>query len=115
MIDLKKLIGSKIRKYRKKKNLTQEKLAEKAGLHLTFIAHIESGKKVCSINTLNKISQALNITIDKLFIPVEKIPRDVDVLTKKLINLLKNKPDIDKKLFTEIAQQIYKRNKILRK
>jgi transcriptional regulator with XRE-family HTH domain len=53
--------------YRKKNGLTQEKLAERAGITANYIALIETGKSFPSLTTVNKIAEALNITNIELF------------------------------------------------
>jgi len=59
--------GSKIRKYRLKKKLSQEKLAELADLHRTYIGQIECGKRNVALKNIAKLARALNIEIKKLF------------------------------------------------
>jgi transcriptional regulator with XRE-family HTH domain len=63
-----KLIGSRIRGFRKAKGLTQEKLAELANLHPTFVSEIENGKANYSISTLLSISNALKVSPAELFL-----------------------------------------------
>lgn len=67
--DLYDRISKNIKKYRKEANITQAILAEKIGVSHEFIRRIESekGKKTFSVETIYKISLALNISIDKLF------------------------------------------------
>lgn len=66
MINLKKL-GEKIRKLRKDKNLTQEKLAELAKVDPKTIIEIEGGKrKNPTLKTINKIARSLNSSSDNL-------------------------------------------------
>jgi transcriptional regulator with XRE-family HTH domain len=60
-------IGKKIREARKKKNLTQEQLAEIIGVTSTYIGFVEQGQRVPSIKTADKISRALNIRLSDLF------------------------------------------------
>ena len=56
-------IGNRIRNYRIKKKMTQEKLAEYSDLSVNFISKLERGqKKNISINKLLNICNALNIT-----------------------------------------------------
>ncbi len=62
-----KLIGSRIRGFRKAKGLTQEKLAELANLHPTFVSEIENGKANYSISSLLSISSALKVSPTELF------------------------------------------------
>lgn len=63
-----KLIGDRIRGFRKAKRLTQEKLAELADLHPTFLSEIENGKANYSISTLLSISKALKVNPAELFL-----------------------------------------------
>ena len=53
-------IGQRIRKLRRDKNLTQEHVAEAAGISCSFVGHIERGEKVLSVETLARLSSALN-------------------------------------------------------
>lgn len=59
--------GSRIRELRKQKNLTQEKLAEKANLHYTYIGTVERGEKNISLFNIEKISKALGVNLAKFF------------------------------------------------
>lgn len=58
--------GNKVQKYRKNLNLSQEKLAEKAGVHRTYIGMIERAEKNITLINIEKISKALNIEIFEL-------------------------------------------------
>jgi len=49
------------------KRLTQAKLAELIDVHEKYIGVIEAGKQNITLKTLNKIANALNIDIAKLF------------------------------------------------
>ncbi len=62
-------LGKNIRKYRKLKGYTQEKLAEKTNLSNSYISDIECGKINVPTLTLYEISLALDIDIHKLFLP----------------------------------------------
>jgi transcriptional regulator with XRE-family HTH domain len=59
---LKDDFGGNLRKFRLESNLTQEKLALEAGLSLRFIQNLESGERQPSLETLFKLSRALNTT-----------------------------------------------------
>lgn len=62
-------LSSNIREYRKKRQLTQEQLAEKAKCSASYIKQIESKKnfKNVSFITITNISEALGIEIADLF------------------------------------------------
>lgn len=65
MIDM-KLIGKNIRKERKRQMLTIEQLAEKAGITDNFLGKIERGDGMPSLQTIDSIACALNVSIDFL-------------------------------------------------
>ena len=61
-----KTLGDNIRKARKSKNITQEKLAEYVDISTVFISQIENGTGKPSLETMSKISNVLQVTIDDL-------------------------------------------------
>lgn len=67
MSNISKIIGERIRIYRKRAGLSQEKLAELAGVHNTYIGQLERGEKNASIETIEKITRALGISFETLF------------------------------------------------
>lgn len=66
MEDIRKTFGVHLRELRKKKGLTQEELADKAGMHFTYIGQIERGIRNPSLINLQKIAKALDIDAGKL-------------------------------------------------
>ena len=62
-------IGILIKKMRKFRELTQQDLADKSGLRVATISDIESGKANFEINTLVRISSALNCFLDVTMTP----------------------------------------------
>lgn len=59
-------LGSRVRTARKEKGWTQETLAEEASINDKEISHIELGRRNITIETLLKLSSALEISIIKL-------------------------------------------------
>ena len=57
---------SRIAEFRKSRGLTQERLAEMAGLHRVLIARYEAGITKPSVDSLVKIAGALHVTVDDL-------------------------------------------------
>jgi transcriptional regulator with XRE-family HTH domain len=56
-----RIVGETIRTYRKRADLTQEKLAERADLHHNFIGEVERGNMEISLGSLLKIAKALGV------------------------------------------------------
>ncbi|MHC6202530.1 helix-turn-helix domain-containing protein [Breznakiellaceae bacterium SP9] len=55
------IVGSNIKKYRKTLTMSQEELADKAGLHRTYIGGIERGERNITLDSLQVIANALNV------------------------------------------------------
>lgn len=58
--------GKSVRKFREEKSWTQEELADNANLHRTYIGMIERAEKNITLINIKKISDALNVPINKL-------------------------------------------------
>lgn len=58
--------GTRVREERLKQRLSQEELAEKAGLHRTYIGMIERAEKNITLLNIYRIARALNIDIATL-------------------------------------------------
>lgn len=67
MSNIAKNVGQQIRNYRINQKLSQEKLAEMSGLHPTYIGQLERGEKNATLESIEKISSALNIPLSQLF------------------------------------------------
>ena len=62
-----KLFGSQIRRFRTALGLSQERLAELAGLHRTYIGSIERGERNVSLANMAVLANALGISLSTLF------------------------------------------------
>ena len=59
--------GKAIRRRRRELDLSQEELAERAGLHRNYVSGIETGTRNPSLKNIEKLAQSLNISIARLF------------------------------------------------
>lgn len=59
--------GKNVRDLRKAKELSQEELAYKAGLHRTYIGMIERAEKNITLVNIKKLANALNVELKVLF------------------------------------------------
>lgn len=60
------LFGKSVQQQRKKQGLSQEQLAEKAGVHRTYIGMVERAEKNITLCNIERIANALNISITEL-------------------------------------------------
>ncbi|MCJ8012336.1 helix-turn-helix domain-containing protein [Paenibacillus sp. KQZ6P-2] len=67
MASLAKLVGERIRQIRKAQKMSQEGLGELANLQSSYIGGVERGERNVSIETLEKIIKALNMSYSEFF------------------------------------------------
>jgi transcriptional regulator with XRE-family HTH domain len=66
-MQIQKIFGKNVRKYREKLSWSQERLAEEAGFHRTYISGVELGKRNPTIKVANSIAKALKVPVAKFF------------------------------------------------
>lgn len=59
--------GNKVREERLKRNLSQEKLASRAGVHRTYVGMIERAEKNITLGNVEKMATALDMKLHDLF------------------------------------------------
>ncbi len=67
MSNIKEIVGARIRDIRKERGLSQEELAHIANLHPTYIGKLERGERNMSVESLDKATSALGISLEELF------------------------------------------------
>ncbi len=60
-------LGLRIRELRKKQGLSQEELAQQAGLDYSYLNEIEAGKRNPSVKRVAKIARVLGVSLPELF------------------------------------------------
>ena len=92
--DLKTLLGAAIKAERAIMGISQEELGSRAGLHRTYVSDLERGVRNPSLESVEKLARALELSVPMLFerttsgnkpkqlveiVLVEDNPRDVDL------------------------------------
>ena len=67
-MDIIKVFGDNLRKYRTAMGISQEAFADKCGMHRTYISAIEREKRSIALDNVQKIANALEIETYLLFI-----------------------------------------------
>ena len=87
MKDIKYIIADNVKLYRKKQNLTQFELAEKAELSVDSIKRIEHGSRTMSLENFMRIADALAVPLSYLLYEnLNEIP-----ITERILNILNSK------------------------
>jgi len=69
--DPKKLVGMRIRELRLTKGISQEALADEAGVHRTYMGSVERGERNISLENIVKIARALKVVPAALLLTIK--------------------------------------------
>lgn len=69
--DIRVLFGDAVRRHREVQRLTQEDLADRAGIHRTYLSDIERGSRNPSLINIARLAKGLMLTPSELFKGVE--------------------------------------------
>jgi transcriptional regulator with XRE-family HTH domain len=70
-IDPKVTFGQVIRRFRLEKGLSQERLAEFAGIHRTYVGDVERGMRNISLVNMVRMAQALGLPLSRIVSEME--------------------------------------------
>ena len=102
-IDYKEL-GQRIRTERRKQDLTQERLAEMAEISESFLGHIERGGRTLSIETLARLANALNLSIEYIMCGAfNYLP---NTLPNEIIEALSRMSESQRKVFLNMMKTL---------
>lgn len=102
MKDIRYIIADNVKLYRKRENLTQAELAERAELSLDSIKRIEGGKRTMSLENFLRISDALNVSLSfLLYNQVDKMPE-----IEMIHCILKGKSEKQKEYLLHMLQEM---------
>jgi len=103
-MDLKQMIGARIKEIRSKRGITQDQLSERMEINPKYLSSIERGKENPTLNTLLKLSESLEVSLDEVFSLVEI--EDPDKRKSLIISLLDEANDEQLKLAFKILSAI---------
>lgn len=102
MKDIKYIIADNVKLYRKKQNLTQFELAEKAELSVDSIKRIEHGSRTMSLENFMRIADALAVPLSYLMYEnLSQIP-----ITERILNILNNKNGKQQEYLVHILEEM---------
>lgn len=102
MKDIRYIIANNVRLYRKRENLTQVELAERADLSLDSIKRIEGGKRTMSLENFLRLSDALNVPVSFILYAQE----DMMPETERIHCILKGRSERQKKYLLHMLQEM---------
>jgi transcriptional regulator with XRE-family HTH domain len=70
--DLRPALGGRIKELRQRLKASQEELAHRAGLHWSYLSDLERGQQTPTLDVLNRLVRALDVTLAEFFSPFDK-------------------------------------------
>lgn len=104
-MELTKKLGEHIRFLRKEKNLSQERLGELSDIHTNHIGAIERGEKNVTLESLVKVTNGLDITLEELFRYLEPMDKQDDL--NIIVELLLYRSSEDRALVLDLIKRIF--------
>jgi len=106
-----KVVGERLRAYRNRAGLSQEDLAEKAGIHPTYIGQLERGEKNATMETVEKVARALNLPFEVLFEAI--IEGDTqNSVARECYDLLTSRPEKEQRAILDLIKKAIDYKKI---
>ena len=90
MVDIKEVLAANIKENRRKKGLTQEKLAELANMSLNYLAILELARKFPSGEMLERLAEVLEINPHELFNAAPSPQNELEKLRHEIKNDITN-------------------------
>ena len=98
------LLGNAIKKQRSALGISQEELAARAGLHRTYVSDVERGERNPSIASIEKLAQALKVSVSSLLEPAGQPPGSRKVVEILLVE--------DNPIDVELTKHAFKKAQI---
>jgi transcriptional regulator with XRE-family HTH domain len=107
-MDMMKIFVINMKKYRKKRQLSQMKLAEMLNTSTSYIGEIEINRKVPSMEMVEKIANALNIEPFRLFVDNTGRDEDDTITTRNYLERLTTteRQDLSQHLIALISNNV---------
>ena len=100
-------LGGRIRQYRNQRGLTQETLALNSGINVSFLGDVERGLKKPSIDSLEKLLNALGVTFLEFFDFETNVKPFKECTALERINIkLRDRPDDEIEMIYNLIHQI---------
>lgn len=104
---IKHKFASAVRQWRRHLGISQEALAERAGLHRTYVSDVERGARNLSLESISKLARALDVSISTLFPTTDAVPPAIPKATSgALVEILLVEDNLDD---VELTLRAFKR------
>lgn len=105
MSEIAKIVGERLRHKRQELRYSQEVVAEKAGLHPTYIGQVERGEKNATIESIEKLCLALEYPMEELFAKIA-VTNEQEAVANQCFSLIVSQPPKEQEQLLTILKHI---------
>lgn len=103
MGDLRRNFGQRIRQLRKARGLTQESLAEEAGLEPAYLGAVERGERNLTIDSIERIAKGFDLEPFHFFIfPKDMLVEQLDFTQEQVLGFMEDMSESKRKIILQI-------------
>ena len=95
------LLGQRIRAIRTKKGISQMELAERVNRSAAYMSYVETAYKFCSLDTLVRVANALNVSTDDLL--VDSLTNTIKVSNHEFADILADCSDYELRVLLDMV------------
>ena len=99
-----KIFGERLRCLRVQAGLSQEVLAERAGIHTTYVGQLERGEKNPTVDTVMKLSHGLDVPIEQMFVHLDAV--DSGDIPSQCYEIVRSRPLAEQKELLAFLQKL---------
>ena len=96
------LLGQRIRAFRTKKGITQMELAERIDRSAAYMSYVETAYKFCSLDTLVRVANELNVSTDDLLI--DSLTNTIKASNHEFTAILSDCSDYEMRVLLDIVK-----------
>ena len=100
-------LGEQLRALRQDRALSQEQVANIADITPAYLGQVERGKKNITVHTLDKICNALNISLSEFFGTVKEQDKSIDEISNQILHQLIGKSDSEKQAILRLIKLVF--------
>lgn len=100
-------LGDRLRELRQDRAMSQEQVANIAEITTAFLGQVERGTKNITVRTLEKVCNALNVTLPEFFSTVKERDKSIDDISSQILHQLNDKTDSEKQAILRMIKLVF--------
>ena len=100
-------VGQQLREFRQSRAMSQEQVAHIADITPAYLGQVERGTKNITVHTLQKVCNALNISLAEFFCTTKEADRNMDEVSNQIIHQLHNKSEAEKHAILRLIKLVF--------